>query len=586
MGRPNRSKKSKTPPKEKEEEKQTSASKISAESSSKKRKREESTRVDKNVMVESKTNSPVTKKNQNTKENEELISEVPEQMYGTNNNSTGILENSMESEEGASAKKVRARSRSKFTNERESFPSRKETSKTTDQRINASLDLQLEEGEIEVTEQMPIEKSRVASAKKQRVEESAKCSSSDMNQEFMKQIMEELKSVKQQLQSKNLTPASKINSCNRPLPIIKSPSVDTVYAPAVRRAADLPQVGVINDLQQEERRKQWETQLNDFVTNIRLGTQEQMKQGNVPQPSMSGAHRRLNFEEEERNVEDVQQLARDRIVEAEKFKATLEPPKGRSNYLIKPSSLEFPDAPLLDDDDFIQVSCHLDQPTEEKIIGSKYLEFDKLLGKQNRATNPMEPKRGEIINGVFIGPAEEKGVKISNVYLWEKAFRIYMSVYTWAHPTKAVEMVQYMHTIHHAASKYVWENVYQYDITFRQMMEKNPNRSWGKTFNQMWNMCLCEPLPRGSQNPAYAGQGKKSGDRNAKGICWRFNKGICNYPECRYPHKCTYCGGTNHGAHVCFKKTRKSEGKKLEKEKEKDKQNQTKRESAKEHSET
>ena len=116
-------------------------------------------------------------------------------------------------------------------------------------------------------------------------------------------------------------------------------------------------------------------------------------------------------------------------------------------------------------------------------------------------------------------------------------------------------MLQYISTIHHAASKYTWENVAYYDNVFRHWMAKNRNRSWGKTFGQMWNLALCDPLSVAKNNSTSSWN---KGGKDQKGICWRFNKGICKGP-CRYIHRCTFCGGTNHGSHACYKKNRKSD---------------------------
>ena len=41
---------------------------------------------------------------------------------------------------------------------------------------------------------------------------------------------------------------------------------------------------------------------------------------------------------------------------------------------------------------------------------------------------------------------------------------------------------------------FIWDNVYEYDVTFRHLMAFNPCRSWTVTYNQMWNICMREPL--------------------------------------------------------------------------------------------
>ena len=121
----------------------------------------------------------------------------------------------------------------------------------------------------------------------------------------------------------------------------------------------------------------------------------------------------------------------------------------------------------------------------------------------------------------------------------------------------------------------------EYDFAFRQMMSKNPKRSWCKIYNQMWNICLTDPANKGnppnqhygfgynnnqSNNFSQAnqhGQQKFSTNNNNNNqaaktdYCWRYNKnGKCKFGvNCRYINKCSYCDATNHGLYNCIKKT-------------------------------
>ena len=102
-----------------------------------------------------------------------------------------------------------------------------------------------------------------------------------------------------------------------------------------------------------------------------------------------------------------------------------------------------------------------------------------------------------------------------------------MAIYTRKFPNEAAEMAQYVHTIHHAATKYTWENVAYYDYIFRHNMAKNPHRSWGKTFGHMWNIALTDPIKQNSSNQFQKnGNGTNNrGPGSVKKPCWKFNKG-------------------------------------------------------------
>ena len=71
-----------------------------------------------------------------------------------------------------------------------------------------------------------------------------------------------------------------------------------------------------------------------------------------------------------------------------------------------------------------------------------------------------------------------------------EAFRAYATIYCAAHPQRAKEIWQYVLVIHTAYTAYYWENVYNYDITFRHLMAFNPSHSWAVMYNQMWNLSM------------------------------------------------------------------------------------------------
>ena len=164
----------------------------------------------------------------------------------------------------------------------------------------------------------------------------------------------------------------------------------------------------------------------------------------------------------------------------------------------------------------------------------------------------------------------EKERKINNIRKWEQAFRIYAAIYCNANPSRAAEIWQYVFIINKAASSFVWSNVLEYDFIFRQMMARNPNRSWGKAYNQMWNVCMTDPIPRQqfsySQNfnnrttvshGGTSGSGNKSvgAKRDKPDYCWKFNKGKCKFGvNCKFVNKCSYCDASDHGLHSCPKK--------------------------------
>ena len=165
-----------------------------------------------------------------------------------------------------------------------------------------------------------------------------------------------------------------------------------------------------------------------------------------------------------------------------------------------------------------------------------------------------------------------KDTQIMGLRKWEQAFRVYAAIYTECNPRRATEIWQYIHTINTAVSAYQWDNVASYDLTFRQLMAFKPQRSWTKLYNQGWNLAMRDPI--GSQGTSAGGAGQGSvvaGDGNWQNsggkhrnwrddCCWKYNCNKCQRPNCEYDHRCTYCGGWNHGFYNCRKRLRRSSG--------------------------
>ena len=57
-------------------------------------------------------------------------------------------------------------------------------------------------------------------------------------------------------------------------------------------------------------------------------------------------------------------------------------------------------------------------------------------------------------------------------------------MYIMEKPVRKAKLLKYMFNNHSAAAVYVWDNVYAYDVTFRKMMEKQPDRNWGVIYQQ------------------------------------------------------------------------------------------------------
>ena len=222
---------------------------------------------------------------------------------------------------------------------------------------------------------------------------------------------------------------------------------------------------------------------------------------------------------------DAQNRTDHAILEAEKFKASIAEPGTFLNQLTAPSNgndhqalnVTLPNIGAgVSDDDFFHLTCHIEPSLIHKIEKGEYVELEKLLPKDKLA-NRNEENRLEWVQrdgGTFLVPAQKDG-KIGSFRKWEQAFRAYATIYCGANPHRSKEIWQYISVISTTASSFIWDNIYNYDITFRHLMAFNPNRSWAITYNQMWNLSMRHPIPRqnnsklGSYTPHASGQGSR-----------------------------------------------------------------------------
>ena len=206
-----------------------------------------------------------------------------------------------------------------------------------------------------------------------------------------------------------------------------------------------------------------------------------------------------------------------------------------------------------------------------KIEWREFVELDKLLpkdklfdGRQN-FNNETKLAWVQSEGNTYLVLAR-KSTRINCFRRWEQAFRTYATIYCMVHPQRAREIWQYISVINTASMAYSWENVYNYDITFRQLMEFNPSRSWAVTYNQMWNLAMTNPINNSGNNSqsrrASFGNGtssnfSQSGSAFKKKVdyCWGFNKGVkCKFKnKCKFIEHCSYCDSPAHGVVNCEK---------------------------------
>ena len=201
-----------------------------------------------------------------------------------------------------------------------------------------------------------------------------------------------------------------------------------------------------------------------------------------------------------------------------------------------------------EDDRFFQITAHVDRTLKDKIAeGEVDIDPSKLLIKPKQTND----HRLDLIHKdgrSYYLPSHEKELPIiSSVKTWEQAFRVLSCIYTQSRPQRANQLYQYVGTICEAATTFIWNNVYNYDQLFRQLITAFPDRSWAVIYNHGYIMCLKEHLPTNRTMVSSIIKSNKGGTLKDKELCWIFNKGKCTCgPACKFDHRCSYCNKQGH----------------------------------------
>ena len=382
----------------------------------------------------------------------------------------------------------------------------------------------------------------------------------------------------------------KVNKSGEKTKVIKSPSDTTIYRPALNRQVNV-NTNITPGTKFIQAQQDQECQLQEFLRHNVMSQAE-----NNVMNKVSNFVDTVRAEQEFREMtpvppghDEAQNRADQAILDAECFKAAIEKPQGNYGIMNQfrgvdqmmmtspvPQLLSTP-PPVIgtgcSDDDFFHLTSHIDKNLKAKIEKGEFVDLDRLLPKErNGVFDPSSAgdEQGTGMRwvqrdgGTFLEPVK-RASKITNLRRWEQAFRVYATMYCSENPNRSREIWQYISVINTASSAYAWDNVYGYDVIFRQLMEFNPSRSWAVTYNQMWNLSMRDPISRYNQNSYQQNSGgnnfRSGGNFNAQqkrpknDYCWSFNKGIhCRFGKnCKYIERCSYCDATNHGVIHCKK---------------------------------
>ena len=208
---------------------------------------------------------------------------------------------------------------------------------------------------------------------------------------------------------------------------VKSPSDTTIYAPALNKQQTREQVP---HNQNPLRNPNTDLQISMFLDQVRERADDQPT--NTPQwPRMQGRPSREDDARDQRDhaAETGRDVAARQILEAEHFKADVTQPRGNDFWSLNNShtlpgqfkGLNVGEGQqisqnVIDDDEFLHVSCHVDKVLTEHVERGEYVDFDKLLMKE-KYRRGRDEDRLEFVNHeghTYLAPVQNNA-KINGV---------------------------------------------------------------------------------------------------------------------------------------------------------------------------
>lgn len=176
---------------------------------------------------------------------------------------------------------------------------------------------------------------------------------------------------------------------------------------------------------------------------------------------------------------------------------------------------------------------------------------------------------GRVVLIQSVEQAQRRRKQISDIFMWSKAFAVYMAALASAPDTSSKEVVgliAHLYLITQLSKDLGTSRCLKYDHDFREWAAAKGVRVWGELNLTIYGRCLAYQTPISS--PAME-SGSSSGDSKLrrgserkgklasytkrKGTCFKWNfENHCERVDCHFSHACFYCG-EDHRAFSCVK---------------------------------
>lgn len=237
----------------------------------------------------------------------------------------------------------------------------------------------------------------------------------------------------------------------------------------------------------------------------------------------------------------------------------------------------------------------LPQKLIQKITAWEYIDLTDLLPDQLHQAPPTHSSPNIVVLTRTIYDTQRRKKRlIPDISTWVQVFSTYMLVLASHSPAHALELISYQLLIVQHSKKFQYPSWLQYDTEFRQWAAANKCKTWSQIHPQIYayaftaqgkasSWCpVCQvddgnhkydcpcftqtpppifhpqqpnkryPLPSPPPSRPFPPPPKRP--RPDYCILYNKNSGSCPYKDCKFAHKCSFCGQQGHPVANCPKK--------------------------------
>ena len=136
---------------------------------------------------------------------------------------------------------------------------------------------------------------------------------------------------------------------------------------------------------------------------------------------------------------------------------------------------------------------------------------------------------------------------ISSIIEWIQSYGIYTAILSKSQPHRVADLLGYQTLVLQAYQEFRGDSWLRYDHTFRQKAATSRIEKWATIDT---TLCSLAFSGRGRSGP-FPAHDRDSGTPRSSNpdprsprhplVCFKWNRGNCSFPNCKFLHKCSYC---------------------------------------------